>query len=152
MAIQYDLEHPTSISHFARCRPASVRHFHGIACDTGNLLLRWLPPRGGAPVAGYRIERTPEGQTYETLGETRELWFEVAAIPGESWFYRVTAFNARGATQSRLVCFYRAGDRFMRGGHGVKQLLQHIPVMLGLAVTVCDLIPEERGTIACDRR
>ena len=141
MATIYDLEHPTFIPHFTTRRPASVRRFHGIACDTGDLLLRWQPPRNGVPVTGYRIERTSDGQTYETLGETRDHWFEVTAVPGESWFYRVTAFNARGATKSTLVCFYRAGDRFMRGGHGVKQLLQHIPVVPGLGVAVCEFGP-----------
>jgi len=143
MAIQYDLEHPTVVPHFTRCRPGPVRKLNGAAGHRGHLVLQWQPPRGGAPVSGYRVERTKDGKAYETIGETAIGWFCVRVVPGEEWFYRVSAYNARGATQSTLVCFYRAQDRFVRGGHNVKPLLQHIPVVPGLTVTVCEFGPAE---------
>ena len=138
MATLYDLEQPTSIPRFTARRPGPVRKLNGVTSGHGDLVLRWEPPRGGVPVSGYRLERTPNGQTYETLAETTECCFVVRAVPGEGWFYRVAAFNARGATQSSLVCFYRAGDRFVRGGHNVKPLLQHLPALPGVSITVCE--------------
>ncbi len=142
MATIYDLEYPATVPHFTTRRPSSVYRLDGQCWFSGNLLLRWQPPRNRAPVSGYRIERTPDGKTYETIGETRNCEFEVIPEPGEVWFYRVTAWNGRGATRSNTVCCFRAADRLGLNGPPVKSLLQHFPFKPGLTITVCELVSE----------
>ncbi len=93
-------------------------------------MLRWKPPTGGGSVTGYRIERTREGRAYEWLGETKHPVFFVKNVPAdEPWFYRVTAFNARGSAACRLVWLFR------RTSSG-KRLLLPVVVRPGLRVTI----------------
>ena len=88
-------------------------------------------------MSGYRIERTREGREYELVGEiTGPGWFLVDAPPGEAWFYRVTAFNAKGAGHFRLVWLFRRGDRFQRGGHNLDNFLTAILAGPGLQMDV----------------
>ena len=139
MGTVFDLDSPTTVSGFARRRPGPVRKFVGAVAGSGALVLRWESPRNGTQVSGYRIERTPDGHTYETVGEADNGFFVVRPVPGESWFYRVTAFNSCGTGDYKWVCFFRRGDQFIRGGHNRPHLLHHIPVRPGLQVTVCDM-------------
>lgn len=132
-----DLDSPTIVSGFARRVPGPVRKFQAVAAANGRLVLRWQSP-GGTPVSGYRIERTREGRIYELLAEVMEGFAVLDPTPAEPWFYRVVAFNSRGPGGSKWVCFYRRGDRFLRGGHNLDSLLQHIPVKSGLKVTICE--------------
>jgi hypothetical protein len=69
---------------------------------------------------------------YEPVGEARNPIFFVKCAPlDEPWFYRVTAFNARGSGGCKLVWLYR---RPMRG----KPLIVPVVVVPGLCVTVCE--------------
>ena len=144
MGYQIDLDSPVFPTRTNRCRPGPVQKLNGVAGHRGHLILQWSPPRGGGLVSGYRIERTKDGKTYETIGETAIGWFSVPAVPGEIWFYQVAACNARGVTRSTWIVCYRATDRFVRGGHNEETLLMHIPVMPGVCFTVCDFGPSHR--------
>ena len=95
-------------------------------------MLRWKPPVGGACITGYRIERTREGREYETLGETqRPIFFVKQVALDEPWFYRVTAFNARGPGGFRLVWLFRPSS-------DGKILLTPIAVLPGLRMDICE--------------
>lgn len=131
----FDFDSPAKMSGFAPRVPGSVRKFNAVATPRGDLVLRWKPPRG-ASVTAYRIERTREGREYEPVGEVTEGFFVVNPSPGEPWFYRVTAFNARGSGGFAWVAFFRRGDRFLRGGQNRDSLLHHIPVKPGRQVNV----------------
>lgn len=132
---------PATVPPIPTQRPASVVRLTGERWAR-NLMLRWQPPRNRAPVSGYRIQRTPNGRTYETIGKTRNCEFQVITEPGEMWFYRVTAWNRRGSTRSDSICFFRAADLKGLKGPRMKSLLQHFPVMPGVTITVCELVPE----------
>ena len=130
MGHQYDLEQPFVSPHFVRARPGPVRRLNAWFHSPGTLMLRWKPPAGGGGVAGYRIERTREGRAYEWVGETKHPIFFVKELPvDEPWFYRVTAFNARGQGGSRLVWLFRwtSDDKLS---------LLPIAVIPGLRVTI----------------
>lgn len=132
----FELETPTLILGFARRVPSPVRRLDAIATARGTLVLRWKVPVGVC-VSGYRIERTREGRDYELIGETTATEFFIYhPPPGESWFYRVTAFNARGAGGFRLVWLFRRGDRFIAGGHNQNDLLMPIAVIPSLRVNI----------------
>ena len=93
-------------------------------------MLRWKPPACGAFITGYRIERTREGREYEPLGETKRMVFFVEGVAfDEPWFYRVTAFNARGTGRFRLVWLFRQS----RSG---KPMLMPIAAVPGLRVSI----------------
>ena len=133
----FDLDSPTRIAGFARRVPGPVRRLDAGPLPGGTLLLRWKAPLGGTFITAYRIERTREGRDYELLGETTRKVFFVRNPPvGEPWFYRVTAFNARGAGGFRLVWLFRRGDRFIPGGQNQNDLLTPIAVVPGLQVNI----------------
>ena len=90
---------------------------------------------------GYRIERTKQGREYERIGETEDLEFTIASpTPGDRWFYRVTAFNPRGAGRARMVYFYRRPNRLRPRGLLQPRLLQAVPVIPGMRVQICELV------------
>lgn len=117
-------------------RPGPVRRFRGVPFGGNILVLEWDRPRNGTRVFGYRIERTPDGKTYEFVGETASCWFLLDVVPGEPWFYRVTACNSRGVGGYKMVCFYRAPQRSVPGGDRLKMILHHIPVLPGLRLEI----------------
>ena len=128
-----------------RTRPGPVRKLDARPGMPGTLMLRWQPPAGGK-ATGFRIERTREGRVYEPVGEARNPIFFVKDAPlDEPWFYRVTAFNARGAGGCKLVWLYR---RPMQG----KPLIVPVAVVPGLRVTVCEWELEEAPAHRRDRR
>jgi hypothetical protein len=134
----FDLESPTRITGFARRVPGPVRRLDAVITPRGTLVLRWQAPRG-VRISGYRIERTRAGREYGLIGETTAPMFYIYhAPPGEPWFYRVTAWNARGAGEFRLVWLFRRADRFVPGGHNRHHLLQSVIAQPGLRVTVCE--------------
>ena len=99
----------------------------------GGLMFAWRSPAGGAPVDGYHIERTRNGHTYESVAETTEKSFVLPPVPwNDGWFYRVSAFNARGQGAARWVCFYLRRRR--------DPILQQVPVKPGLRVTIRESI------------
>ena len=82
---------------------------------------------------GYRIERTRDGRAYEWLVETVEKWFVLPPVAfHDGWFYRVSAFNARGQGSAEWVYFYLRRRN---------PILQIVPVRAGLRVNICELIP-----------
>ncbi len=136
MGTIYDLETTTRISGFARRVPDPVRWLDAVATPRGNLVLRWKAPVGVC-VSAYRIERTREGRDYELIGETTATEFFIYnPPPGESWFYRVTAFNSCGCSGSRLVWLFCRGDRFIAGDHNQDGLLMPVAVVPGLQVNI----------------
>jgi hypothetical protein len=97
-----------------------------------DLLLSWVRPAGGARVDGYRVERTRRGHEYELIGETNRTGFTVRnPPPGEAWFYRVTAFNARGTGNFRMVYLYRRP----KDGFQIA-ILKPVPAKPGLRVEI----------------
>lgn len=114
-----------------RARPGPVRKLEARPGIPGTLVLYWQRHAGGR-VVGYRIERTREGREYGPVGETRNQIFFVRDAPlDEPWFYRVTAYNARGAGRCKLVWLYRRSERG-------KPLIVPVAVVPGLRVTVCE--------------
>ena len=128
----FDLETPIIVAGYTRRIPGPVRRLSACPCPTGSLMLRWKPPAGGAFITGYRIERTCEGREYELLGETKRLVFFVNNVRSdEPWFYRVTAFNMRGAGGFGLVWLFR------RSNEG-KNMLMPVAAVPGLRVNICE--------------
>ena len=88
----------------------------------------------------YRIDRTREGREYERVAETDQTQWLLPRPPlGESWFYRVRAGNAQGMGGCQAVYLYqrRGWSRRTRNG----SVLQYVPVIPGLCVNVCELVP-----------
>lgn len=100
----------------------------------GALLFAWRPPPGRTRVDGYRLERTREGRDYETLLETRN---EHASLPpvalNDPWFYRLSAFNARGQGPARRVFFFLRRER--------NSMFLRVPVRPGLRVVINEFLP-----------
>ena len=119
-------------------RPGPVGQL--FAAETrGTLLLRWSPPRG-AQVESYLIERTREGRDYEQVAETDQTqWLLRRPRLGESWFYRVRACNAQGSGDCKAVYLYQRRGWSRQTGRG--SVLQYVPVIPGLRVNVCELVP-----------
>lgn len=139
MGTQIELDsHPAPI-HFVRRPPGSVRRLNADENRDGSLKLSWEAPSGVTRVDGYRIERTPEGQTYELIGETSERDFTIAqAVPGEPWFYRVTAFNLRGAGEAKQVFFHRRACRLHPRGPNLECISMPIPIIPGVQVNISE--------------
>jgi len=90
-----------------------------------------------ARITGYRIERTREGRDYELLAETtRTDWFIYDPPPGEAWFYRVTAYNNRGAGPFRMVILYRHGRPAAPGQEPLRNRILNIPALPGLKIDI----------------
>lgn len=135
MSKQNDVKQRSIRRAAVRARPGPVRRLEARPYGPGTLVLYWQRPAGGR-VVGYRIERTREGREYERVGETRNPIFFVREAPlDEPWFYRVTAYNARGAGRCKLVWLYRWSERG-------KPLIVPVAVVPGLRVTVCEWEPE----------
>lgn len=125
-----DLDSPATVSGFTRRVPSPVQRLDAFHAPPSALGLRWRPPAGGALISGYRIARTREGRAYETIGETQQSAFFVRDVPmDEAWFYRVTAFNARGSGGFRLVWLCRQSS-------AGRTLIVPITALPGLRVTV----------------
>ena len=138
MGYLIDLDSPTPVLCTVHRVPGPVRLLMATDRYRGNLFLEWKPPRG-VMVQGYRIERTREGRRYELLRETQAPeCYLVNLPPGEPWFYRVTAFNARGAGRARQVFFFQRGYR-LSSGRFVENRLMRVPVVPGLRVDICEL-------------
>jgi len=135
MSKQNELKQRPARRPAVRARPGPVRKLDARPGVPGTLVLYWQPPAGGR-VVGYRIERTREGRVYEPVGEVRNPIFFVRDAPfDEPWFYRVTAFNARGVGGCRLVWLYRRSEH-------AKPLIVPVVVVPGLRVTVCEWFAE----------
>lgn len=133
----FELDEPMRVSGFARCVPGPVRRLDAGTLSNGTLLLRWKAPVGGSFISGYCIERTREGREYEVLGETRKTVFFARGVPpGEPWFYRVRAFNAKGDGAFRLVWLFRRHDPVAENDSHRNHLLMPVAVIPGLQVTV----------------
>ena len=127
----YDLADSFTPRNFCRAVPGPVRQLQARASFRGNLTLQWRSPAGGR-VNCYRIERTRDGRVYETLAEITGEWYCLKNAPArESWFYRVTAVNARGAGRAKHVWF------FQRAGNGQSRLLP-VPVIANVQVNICE--------------
>ncbi len=139
MGTQIELDsHPAPI-HFVRRPPGPVRRLNAAENRDGSLKLFWEAPAGITRVDGYRIERTPEGQTYELIGETPALEFTIAQpVPGEPWFYRVTAFNLRGAGEAKQVFFHRRACRLHPRGPDLECISMPIPIIPGVQVNISE--------------
>ncbi len=118
----------------ARAVPGAVRSLWCHPTPSGGLLFAWgLPPDGG-PVEGYRIERTRQGREYELVQESARPSFALPPLPfNDGWFYRVTAFNARGQGAARWVFF------FLRRRQD--SIFHYVPVREGLRVDISELVP-----------
>jgi hypothetical protein len=132
MGLHIDLDQPVPVLPLRRTRPGPVTRLHGfVAFDV--FWLKWQPPRGGGPFRAYRVERTGDGHDYEILAETTSPCCVLRDIlPGEPWFYRVTAINGMGtAGRAREVILYQ------RSGPGVPKMLMSIPAQPGVRVDIC---------------
>lgn len=109
-----------------------MRQFRGVPFGNNILVLEWDRPRNGTRVFGYRIERTRDGKAYEFVGDTASCWFLLDVVPGEPWFYRVTACCSRGEGGYEMVCFYRAPRLSLPGGGSLKMIHHHNSVFPGL--------------------
>ena len=114
--------------------PGAVTGLRCRARRAGELIFFWESPAGSTPVNGYRLERTRDGRAYEPVAETTEKSLVLSHVPlHDGWFYRVSAFNARGQGSAEWVYFYlRRRD----------PILQLVPVRPGLRVNICELIPQ----------
>lgn len=68
MGTQIELDSSPAPIHFVRRPPGPVRRLNAAENRDGSLKLFWEAPAGITRVDGYRVERTPEGQTYELIG------------------------------------------------------------------------------------
>ncbi len=121
--------------------PAPVRHLRAAELHDGRLWLTWEPPARHAPVTGYRIERTREGRHYELLGETADTSFHMPRPAlRDPWFYRVTAFNLRGAGRAKMAWFYERRPRRWRPGRTDPRMSLSLPfpVAPGLRVQITE--------------
>lgn len=143
MGTQIELDSSPAPIHFVRRPPGSVRRLNAAENRDGSLKLFWEAPSGITRVDGYRIERTPEGQTYELIGETQALEYTIARpVPGEPWFYRVTAFNRHGAGDAKLVFFHRRACRLHPRGPDLECISIPIPVIPGVRVNISEPVGE----------
>lgn len=114
--------------------PGAVTGLWCRATREGGLMFAWQRPPGRTPVEGYRIERTREGRNYELVAETEQESFVLPPVAlNDGWFYRVTAFNERGAGAARWVYFFLRRPR--------DPILQLVPVRPGMGVTISELQP-----------
>ena len=143
MGIQFDFDSAPAPVHHVRRVPGPVRHLNATEQFAGNLTLHWEPPLGGTHLDGYRVERTREGRVCEPLGDTKAREFTITKpVPGESWFYRVTAFNVRGDGRVTQVFFHRRASRVRSRGPILRTLSFPIPVTPGRGVGIMELEPE----------
>jgi hypothetical protein len=141
MGIQFDSA-PAPV-HFVRRVPGPVRHLNATEQLGGALHLHWEPPGGMTRIEGYRVERTRDGHDYEHLGDTVARQFTITnPVPGEPWFYRVTAFNVRGVGRAKRVFFHRRARRLRPRGPILRAMLLPIPVIPGRRVGISELVPE----------
>ena len=143
MGIQFDFDSAPAPVHFVRRVPGPVRHLDATEQFGGSLTLHWKPPVGGTHLDGYRVQRTREGRVYELLGDTKAREFTVTKpVPGESWFYRVTAYNVRGDGRVKQVFFHRRARRLRLPGAVLRTMSFPIPVIPGRGVEIMELEPE----------
>ena len=117
----------------ARCIPGAVCALRCQPIRADALMFAWQAPHGGAPVDGYRIERTRDGHAYEKIAQTANKSFVLSPVPfDDGYFYRVSAFNERGAGSVKWVVFYLRRHR--------DSILQHVPVRAGLRVNISEFI------------
>lgn len=133
-----DLDHPYSPGLYrAKRLPGSVHRLNAFVMCDHVLVLRWQKPKGKSWLTGYRIERTREGRDYELLSETTRIdWFIYDPPPGEAWFYRVTAYNNRGAGPFRMVILYRHGRPAAPGQEPLRNRILNIPALPGLKIDI----------------
>ena len=148
MGLQIDLDpsSPPAPLRFIRRAPSPVRQLTAVDLRGGRLRLEWKPPARVVPVDGYRIERTREGRVYEPLGETENTVFIVPAPPlREPWFYRVTAFNALGASRDKLVYYFERRRHPCRPPREGKYWSRLIPIAVvpGLRVVIWEFESEQ---------
>ena len=80
--------------------PASAGAY---ASGATEVTLTWQPPAGGATVTGYKIDRAMDsafgtGLTTVTLPTTSTSYVDTTVAAGTSYFYRISATNAGGAS------------------------------------------------------
>ena len=139
MGFQIDLGTISVPIHFARRLPGPVRRLTARKPLDGDLVLCWLPPLGGTWIDGYRITRTRDGREYELLGETDELEFTIVNPErGETWFYRVIAFNLRGEGRARMVYFHRPAARLRPRGPILRCMSFPVPATPGRRVEIIE--------------
>lgn len=128
----------------ATAAPWLVRHprrppaaLSAVRCDplsNGLVIFKWQPPPGRVPVDGYLVERTRDGRDYEVIGRPVTLGFVMGSPAlNEPWFYRATAFNARGQGPAELVFFYLRRER--------NSMFLRVPVRPGLQVVINEFLP-----------
>lgn len=139
MGFQIDLDTITAPVHFTHRAPGSVRRLSAREHLGGDLSLHWQAPARVERIDGYRVERTREGRVYELLGITDELEFTVAQpVPGEPWFYRVSAFNFRGIGRARMVYFHRRAMRLRPRGPILRCMSFPVPVRPGRRMEIME--------------
>ena len=83
---------------FAHDLPGVVGNLTGEADGTNAIDLSWDAPTEGGTPTGYRIDRSPNGNTWMSLamGHTARTYGDTGLKPGTSYYYRVFAVNAVG--------------------------------------------------------
>ncbi len=84
-------------------RPTGLRVTPSGLRGSGQLLLTWSAPsdNGGSAITGYRIERSPNGNTgwiilVPSTNSTTTTYLDTRLRPATTWFYRVSAVNSQG--------------------------------------------------------
>ena len=84
-------------------RPTGLRVTPSGLRGSGQLLLTWSAPAddGGSPITGYRIERSPNGNSgwiilVPSTNSTTTTYLDTRLKPATTWFYRVSAVNSEG--------------------------------------------------------
>ena len=84
-------------------RPTGLRVTPSGLRGSGQLLLTWSAPAddGGRPITGYRIERSPNGNSgwiilVPSTNSTTTTYLDTRLKPATTWFYRVSAVNSEG--------------------------------------------------------
>ena len=91
-------------------RPTGLRVTPSGLRGSGQLLLTWSAPsdNGGSAITGYRIERSPNGNTgwiivVPSTNSTTTTYLDTRLRPATTWFYRVSAINSQGTGPASSV-------------------------------------------------
>ena len=91
-------------------RPTGLRVTPSGVRGSGQLLLTWSAPGddGGSAITGYRIERSPNGNTgwiilVPSTNSTTTTYLDTRLRPATTWFYRVSAVNSQGTGPASSV-------------------------------------------------
>ena len=91
-------------------RPTGLRVTPSGLRGSGQLLLTWSAPSddGGSAITGYRIERSPNGNTgwiilVPSTNSTTTTYLDTRLRPATTWFYRVSAVNSQGTGPASSV-------------------------------------------------